>query len=273
MFKENQTYIDFRLDVLEDFQEVFSHFYFAENLSKETVKKTLLPSYQTLLIFNFGAKAVLYSDRSTIIEINKCIVLGPVKNAFDYALPSGSKLLVAVLKNDAFYRFFGTNPVSKEFSFNPDDLLSENCFNALWSKLDKIEGAADQLQFILTYSKPYLKQRDPVFEKMVLFRQRGLSPIKSIAISQNQTERMMQIYHKKYTGYSAKEFNRYQRFLSAIRLIQHNSCQSKKIDWFEVIQECGYYDQSQLIHDFQHYIKLSPTKYLKFQKEICNSFR
>jgi AraC-like DNA-binding protein len=42
------------------------------------------------------------------------------------------------------------------------------------------------------------------------------------------------------------------------------------MDWFEVINECGYYDQSQLIHDFKHYINLSPAKYLKFQQDICN---
>lgn len=44
---------------------------------------------------------------------------------------------------------------------------------------------------------------------------------------------------------------------------------SKKIDWFEIINKCGYYDQSQLIHDFKHYLNISPTKYVKFQQDIC----
>src|SRR5690606_37660366 len=188
MFKDNKTYIDFRLDTPEEFREVFSHFYFAENPSKETITKTLLPSFQTLLIFNFGTKAVLHSDRNTIIEVDKCIVLGPVKKAFDYSLPSDSKVLVVVFKDDAFYRFFGVTPISEEFPFNPDDLLDENCFTALWSRLDKIKDEADQMQFILAYCKPFLKQRNPIFEKIAAVKQRGLSPIKSVALSQNQTE-------------------------------------------------------------------------------------
>ncbi|HEY0298211.1 MAG TPA: AraC family transcriptional regulator [Arachidicoccus sp.] len=52
--------------------------------------------------------------------------------------------------------------------------------------------------------------------------------------------------------------------------MQSIASNAKKIDWFDIISECGYYDQSQLIHDFKHYINLSPVKYLSFQQDICN---
>ena len=93
----------------------------------------------------------------------------------------------------------------------------------------------------------------------------------AISASQHhQSERNIQTIHKKHLGYSAKELNHYQRFLRAIELIQDIASKSSKIDWFKIINECGYYDQSQLIHDFKNYINLSPTKYLKFQQDICN---
>ena len=72
-------------------------------------------------------------------------------------------------------------------------------------------------------------------------------------------------------SYSAKEYNRYERFIKAIALIQNIAYTNSKIDWFEIVAECAYYDQSQLINDFKHYINLSPTKYLKFHQDICNS--
>lgn len=267
MTENEKQYNNFKIAVPADYQEVFSHFYFAENTSTETITKTLLPSYQTILIFNFGSTAILYSNQKTKVEIDKCLVLGPIKQGFDYSLPPKSKILVANFKDDAFYRFFGNALVAEHLPINPDDLLNENCFTALWAVLNKIDDTNHQVNYILDFCKPYLKKRNEIAEKLTNFSNETL---KFIANQQNQTERNIQINHKKYLGYTAKEFNRYQRFLKAIELIQKVASASSKIDWFEIINECGYYDQSQLIHDFKNYIKISPTKYLKFQQDICN---
>jgi len=43
-----------------------------------------------------------------------------------------------------------------------------------------------------------------------------------------------------------------------------------KEDWFTIIDHLGYYDQSHLINDFKYYLNLSPTKYIKFQQDICD---
>ena len=54
MTENNPGYHAFRIAVPSVYEEVFSHFYFAENTSGDTIIKTLLPSYQTILIFSFG---------------------------------------------------------------------------------------------------------------------------------------------------------------------------------------------------------------------------
>lgn len=268
--KNKEKYINFKIAVPTDYEEVFSHFYFAENTTGETITKTLLPSYQTILIFNFGTIAILKSSKKTEIEIEKCLVLGPIKQAFDYSLPPKSKILVANFKDDAFYRFFGNASLAQHLPLNPDDLLDENCFTALWSELNKINDTVHRINYILNFCKPYLKQRNEIVEQLINFKDEALNSIKYIASQQNQTERNIQLNHKKYLGYTAKEIHRYQRFLKAIELLQNKASTSTKIDWFEIINECGYYDQSQLIYDFKNYLKISPTKYLQFQQEICN---
>ena len=139
----------------------------------------------------------------------------------------------------------------------------------MWSELNKIEDVNHQVNFILDFCKPYLRERNVIAKKLTNFSDENLNPIKYLASQQNQTERNIQLNHKKYLGYTSKEINRYQRFLKAIQLIQDIALTSTKIDWFEIINECGYYDQSQLIHDFKHYLNISPTKYLKFQQDIC----
>lgn len=270
MTKNKEKYNNFRIAVPTDYEEVFSHFYFAENTSSDIITKTLLPSYQTILIFNFGTRAFLNSKQDTKIEIDKCLVLGPIKQRFDYSLPPNSKILVANFKDDAFYRFFGNATIAENLPIDPDELSDENCFTALWNELNQISDTTNRVNYILEFCKPYLQQRNLIAEQFINFRDETLDPIKSVASERHQSERNIQLNHQKYLGYSAKEFHRYQRFIKAIELIQSIASKSSKIDWFEIIHECGYYDQSQLIHDFKNYINLSPTKYLKFQQDVCN---
>lgn len=263
-------YINYRIPVTDEFSEVFSHFYFAENISQQSITKTLLPSYQTILIFNLGANAFIHSAENDKIEVDKCIVLGPIKKAFDYSLSPGTRILVANFKDDAFYRFFGSANVAENLPIDPNSLLDENCFTVLRNCISQLSDPLDQVNYILKFCKPYLKKRNVIAEQLVYLKDSPFNPIKKVADAENQSERTIQLNHKKHLGYSAKEITRYQRFLKAIEMIQNIATKATKDNWFEIIDECGYYDQSQLINDFKYYINLSPTKYLKLQRSICN---
>ncbi|MDM1296317.1 AraC family transcriptional regulator [Sphingobacterium sp. N143] len=271
MKKDKQGYTSYRLTVSAEFSEVFSHFYFAGNSSSQPQTNTLIPSFQTVMVFNFGAKAVLNSRQGREVEMDKCIVLGPIKSAFQYTLPPGSQILVANFKADAFYRFFGSAYLSDKEPINPDAAMDENCFTHLWSQLNTIPSVSAKVNCILDFCKPYLQAQHTISALLTTFESDSESIIKSIAQTTGQSERNIQLLHKKYFGYTAKEMNRYRRFLKAIQLIQEFVMSKNKVDWSDVIGICGYYDQSQLIHDFKHFIHLSPKSYLKFQQDICQS--
>lgn len=265
--EENNNY---RIAVPSAFETVFSHFYFAENKTEFPITKTLLPSFQSILAFNFGTKSSLKSQQNTFLEVEKCIVLGPIKQAFDYTLEPGSQILVANFKEDAFYRFFG-NALFDSMPIHPDDLINENCFTVLWEELQNIPDPKERVDYILDFCKPYLREQTAITTLLNDFQDENLNPIKAIASQINQTERNIQLNQKKVFGYSVKEANRYERFLKAVDQIQKNILNELKIDWLTIVDECGYYDQSQLIHDFKYYMNISPTKFLKFQSDICSS--
>jgi len=266
----NEKILSGRIAVPEEFQEVFSHFYFAENNSEGTITQTLLPSYQTIMIFIFGEKALIHTQNDASLEVEKSIVLGPVKKAFDYSLPAGSKILAANFKDDAFYRFFGPAAISENLPVDSDSLLDENCFTALWNRLAGIEDQERQVECILEFCRPYLRNRNPVVQQLIELNTTAYSPIKEVAGDKNRTERAIQLTHKKHLGYSAKEIMRFQRFLKAVQIMQTIAGRASKEDWFEIIEQCGFYDQSQHINDLKHYINLSPSRYLKLQCSICS---
>ena len=270
MIANNPEYNNFRIAVPTRFEDVFTHFYFAENKSNQTITKTLLPSYQTILIFSFGEKPYLLSNQQTRIEVDKFLMIGPIKHAFDYALPPNTEILTINFKDDAFYRFFGNAAIAEHVPMNPDDLVKEDCFSILWHELNKLNDTNARVDHILTFSEPYLVTRNEIAEQLANFKEQSFNSIKTVASQNSQTERNIQLKQKKHFGYSAKEHHRYERFLKTVELIQHLASSTSKIDWFEIVTACGYYDQSQLIKDFKHYINLSPTNYLKFQQDICN---
>ncbi len=262
-------YHEFRISVPQEFENVFTHFYFAENTSDKPVSKTLLPTYQTILLFCFGESATMSTREKTTIAVDKCMVFGPVRQAFDYTLPAGCSIMVANFKDDAFFRFFGK--VSIEHSVrHPDELLEENCFTTLWYQLSGLGSPQEQVNHILEFCRPYLQHQDNTSKLLSSFENKLLNPVKVIAEQTHQTERNIQRKQKEQFGYSLKELTRYNRFLKAIKIIEEETVKQDKVKWFTIIDECGYYDQSQLIHDFKHFINISPAQYLKFQQEICN---
>lgn len=271
MVSEEPSYHHYRLPVPQEFGDVFSHFYSAENNGTSILSKTLLPSFQTIMVFNFGARASLVSKQGTAIEMDKCIVLGPIKQAFEYSLPPGAKILVANFKDDAFYRFFGKASLSGHLPVHPDVGMEENCFTCLWHQLNSIDEVTERIDRILDFCRPYLRLQNTTSTLLVKLKSGPVNPIKSVAEEMGQSERNIQLKHKKHFGYSAKEINRYQRFIKAIDFIEQAMASASEVDWFEIIGQCGYYDQSQLIHDFQHFIGLSPKTFVKFQQDICQA--
>jgi AraC-like DNA-binding protein len=264
------AYIGSRIAAPAAFEDVFTHFYEARNLTNEAVHKTLLPSYQTILIFSFGETVRFTSPKGSMLDLDKVVVLGPIKQPIDYTLPPEVDMLVVNFKSDGFFRFFGRALASTQISVDPDTIINDNCFNNLWSIL-KSKHTADRIQVLLEFAQPYLKDKDETLEQLDRYTQdSNVNAIKVVAQDTQQSERNIQLKYKKHLGYSAKEMARYKRFLNTIEYLGRSVTEtSKPVDWQDVVTQFGYYDQSQLIHDFKHYLNLSPTRFLKFQQDIC----
>ncbi len=263
-------YINYRIAFPEGYEKVFTHFYFAKNNTCEIITKKLIPSYQTILIFSFGEKPYFKSKQNPYLEVDKYLMLGPIKHIIEYSLPPNAEMLLVNFKDEAFFRFFGNATIAQDLPIVPNELKDEDPFMILWHELNNISNVQERVNLILKFSLPYFESQSKIAEQIINFSDLSLNPIKSIAGQNNQTEPNTQLNHQKHFGYSAKEYNRYLRFINAVARIDTIAFTNSKIDWFEVISECGYYYQSQLIHDFKYFINLSPGKYLKFQQDICD---
>lgn len=267
---KEQEYDNYRIPVPVEFEEVFSHFYYAKNNTNQALTKTLVPNFQTIFIFSFGATVMINPNHDSKTPIENYLFLGPIKQAFEYRLDVGSEIFVINFKDDSFYRFFGSALLNDHLPFNPEEGVSQSCFSGLWEKLSQLDDQNERANFIIEFCTPYLAIKNIKSELLVNCKDSAFNPIKSVALETQQSERSIQLHHKKYFGYSAKEINRYNRFLKAVETIENTITINKKVEWFEIIDRCGYYDQSQLIHDFKHFINLTPSQFVKLQQDICN---
>ena len=69
-------------------------------------------------------------------------------------------------------------------------------------------------------------------------------------------------------GMRPKQFDRIVRFQRVIKTLEKNK--PREVDWTAVALDCGYYDQSHFIRDFQAFSGMSPSFYLANQWEYSN---
>jgi AraC-like DNA-binding protein len=74
--------------------------------------------------------------------------------------------------------------------------------------------------------------------------------------------RFIQLFARE-VGMSPKLFCRVRRFRQALETVR----QTTVPNWAQVAVDCGYYDQSHLIHDFRFFSNLSPTEYVRQRSE------
>jgi AraC-like DNA-binding protein len=74
--------------------------------------------------------------------------------------------------------------------------------------------------------------------------------------------RFIQLFARE-VGMSPKLFCRVRRFRQALETVRHTAVPN----WAQVAVDCGYYDQSHLIHDFRFFSNLSPAEYVRQRSE------
>jgi AraC-like DNA-binding protein len=261
-----EKYQSYRVEVPERYSEVLTHFYVARNDGDIAVTRKLIPSFQAILVFSFGTPLELIGEGLPEVHAGKCLVIGPVKKQLHYVVQPGGELLVVNFKDDALYRFFGNVILEMHTVEHPDTLLGTDCFEQLWHRLSQMNTAQERIQALLQFCDSYVKERSPIAAQLAAFSDETQSEVKAVAADMNVSERTIQKEYKKQFGYTSKEKQRYQRFLKAISELQITG---GSVDWQNIAYRHGYYDQSHLIHDFNHFLGVSPEQYLKSRADSC----
>lgn len=265
-------------DVQAPLSDIVKHFYVMQTTSSDLpVISHLSPNYEMILIFNFGApvRFSFAGDPLGAMQVDTVGVLGPVRKMLNYEMLPGADLVITVFNLDGFYRLFQV-PVDEldgEKAHNPDVFIGRPDYQELWEILNRSKVAEERISllsdYILTFMHDAAAAARPLLQGADYFKDPLIQPVKAIAADADLSERSVQLRFKKYVGYSPKELLRFLRFKQVINNIMENP--GAEIDWFDLIHDFGYHDQSHLIKDFHHFLGTTPEIFIKqiAGKEFC----
>lgn len=99
----------------------------------------------------------------------------------------------------------------------------------------------------------------------ILTKTHGGAKIRDIAKAADLSRRRFIELFAGEVGVTPKLFGRLQRFQYAVAAARSNS----RVDWAQLAIECGYFDQSHLIHEFVEFSGISPFDFWKRQNHFA----
>ena len=255
------------MDAIPPVDQVYSYVYCVQqSVQALPTQHLLIPNYEMLLVFSFGPDIPISLGHQSYL-IQQTAVIGPLQKLLRYELAPGADVMVVNFTLNGFYRLVGLpmHQLRGMDVFNPDVLLGDEGFQTLWAQLASTNQLNDRLQrlneYILTHLMPPDEGTHSLMSSLPHFRQPAMDPVKTVARMHQLSPRGVQLRFQTHLGYSAKELLRFLRFKNAVALVVQQFPLAP--DWADLVFRYGYHDQSHLIKDFQQFMAMTPTEFLR----------
>lgn len=229
----------------------------------------LSPSLEMMVVFNFGAPVSFSFGEKAARDrkIERIGILGPLRRMMNYELKAGTDLLILPFIYDGFYRFLSINDPA---GLQEDDMATHALrLEEIWHTLAAISSPEERVAVLTKYMLAVIAPVDPAAKPLLDhvedIHDPAVNPVKVIAGNAAVTSRTVQLRFKKYVGYSPKELLRFLRFKQVMTYVLNQ--QQNKINWFDLIVQFGYHDQSHLIRDFKYFTGVTPRQFVRLHKE------
>jgi len=228
------------------------------------------PNLEMMLVLNFGSPVRYhFGAESKIRKIERIAVLGPLRQMMSYELMGGADLITLPFIHDGFYRFLKLPVDQVQVEADASKIAKQMLvLETLWAVLARVADPELRIQtlksWLLNHIYPREHQTQALITGITAIHDALVNPVAVMAEESALSERTIQLRFKKYTGYSPKELLRFLRFKAVIRFLEAN--QDAKVDWFELILQFGYHDQSHMIKDFKYYTGTTPNNFRKLME-------
>jgi AraC-like DNA-binding protein len=233
-----------------------------------------LPDGNTEIIIDFDDAPKYIYDNDTLTEKQACyrVWASGVRTEF-ISIPAGkySAMFIISFKKGMAYPFFPfpMNEISERVV--DADLLWGNSFTLLREQLKGIQDVSLRFKtvegfLIKEFQSNFVVNPCVEYALAEIIRRPDQVSVglmnKNIGYSQKHLIEMF----KRQVGITPKAYLKIIRFQKAINEIE----QRKDVDWTQISQDCGFYDQAHFINDFKFFSGFTPEDYMKRKNGVLN---
>ena len=250
--------------------EFVSDFWLYENYEGDHLRELILPSGTFEMVFNLQEDELRIYNPAKPHECYRfagALVSGPYSGAFMSDAAEERAILGVHFKPGGAASILGI-PAGEFRDLHVDlrDLWGPSA-NTLHERLCALNGPSDRfhlleqafMQRLLADPHPHDAVRIALD---VLMRTHGQAKTRDIASAVGLSQRRFIEVFASEVGLRPKLFGRVRRFLHAVARSHTGS------DWAQLAIECGYFDQSHLIHDFVAFASVSPAEYRRQREQL-----
>jgi AraC-like DNA-binding protein len=248
--------------------EFIEDFWLYEGYESRHSHERILPSGTFEMVFNLREDELrIYgaSDAGRCSRFSGAVISGPYAGSFMSDAAEEAEILGAHFKPGGAFGFLG--PLAGELANTHVDLRTiwGPAANTLRERLCALSQPIDRFrlfeQTLLQRLCDGPSRHGAVRVGLdVLMRTHGRAKVRDVARAVDLSQRRFIEVFAAEVGLTPKLFGRVQRFQYALA-----SWRKVTVDWAQLAVDCGYFDQSHLIHEFIEFAGLSPAEYSQRQ--------
>jgi len=256
---------------LNQFVDAFVYF---ERVEHEHAVDRFLPNGDTEILIDFHDTPQFIYDNDTLKEIQACNrVWTSGLRTEPITIPSGNgaAMMVIAFKKGMAAPFFPFPMQEITDSVVDADLVWGNDFVHLREDLletDDIDRRFRMVEEFLLLSYGSRLEIDPcvAFAVREIVNRPDATNIRKMNDQIGYSHKHFIELFRRSIGVTPKAYLKIMRFQKAIRTIDA----AVSMDWSQIAQECGFYDQAHFINDFKHFSGFTPEQYSAIHSNYQN---
>ena len=253
---------------LRDFVE---DLWLADDYEPQHFKERIVPSGTIELVVNLRDDEVRIYNSKKCNRFSGTVVSGAYSSFFVTDTAEEASIMGVHFKPGGAFPFLGVQPDQLANSHvDLQTLWGHSATTELRERLCLAETAEKRFclleHALLVHLSPARELHYSIPTALAAFENSNRTTVREIARNIGLSQRRVIEVFKQGVGLTPKLYSRMQRFHEAFALAQRLA----KIDWARLAQDCGYFDQSHLIHDFTEFTGFTPTDYVRQQSYLRN---
>jgi AraC-like DNA-binding protein len=255
--------------------EFVDDFWQYEDYVGDHARERILPSGTFEMVFNLQEDELRIYGSSQPDELRRfsgAVVSGPYREAFMSDAAEEAAILGVHFKPGGAFAVLGM-PAHELCNTHIDlGAIWGRTANELRERLCALRDPVERFQLVeqalLQRLSNSLDRHGAVRVGLeVLTRSRGRTKVRDIAKAVDLSQRRFIELFAGEVGVTPKLFSRLQRFQYALACARRVA----DVDWAQLAVECGYFDQSHLIHEFREFSGVSPSDFWRRQNRLASA--